>query len=507
MNIPDHIANDPILQQIDAVQDRQRFKPRPDQPERHDQQTAFYNCDTRGISWMIGGNGAGTTEVALAKLAKFVLQDQAPPRFDTEFWIAANSYEMAMGVNFTEKLLGNNHIPESQIDWDRVSWYRPNNLWPFRVPLKPWPGQPGKNWTLVFKSYEQGRMHFQAKSIGGFMFSEQFPWELLVEVLRGCRDHNFPGSKFCEFTPVDPNLSIRLEIMLEDDTIPDGWEFYRANTECALEAGHVERHWFDEFFGTVPTEMRDTRMTGQFATYEGQIYTGFNPAIHVVGDDVVDFPPGVYHRRAIDWGSGPENAMVCLWAYRNGVGCYHIYDEYYSNEPVTILQHLDEIVARHPWPESNPHFGTTYADPSGKAFIRLATREYRIPITGAANAVLDGIDTIRTALQINPTIGEPMLFIHNRCKNLIRELRTYRWKKSSGRGTNPQDARIEPLKKSDHAVDALRYLLHSERFHTGIVPTSEKREFNPHKYGVMIPHDGRRWRDIWRHGIREPERN
>ena len=33
------------------------FQPRPDQPERYDEQEGFYNSSTRGIAWLIGGNG------------------------------------------------------------------------------------------------------------------------------------------------------------------------------------------------------------------------------------------------------------------------------------------------------------------------------------------------------------------------------------------------------------------------------------------------------------------
>ena len=55
------------------------FRPRPDQPDRFDEQTSFYESDTTGVSWLIGGNGAGTSEVACAKIAKFVFETP-PPR-------------------------------------------------------------------------------------------------------------------------------------------------------------------------------------------------------------------------------------------------------------------------------------------------------------------------------------------------------------------------------------------------------------------------------------------
>ena len=203
------------------------FRARPDQPDRYDQQTAFIDSQAIGVSWLIGGNGAGTTECAIRKVAKFVM-DTPPPRADTPFWLISDTYEQVMDALWKEKLYGHGHIPHSEVDWDRVSWYKPNQNWPFRVPLLPWPNRPNKNWVLEFKSYEQGRQRLQARSIGGFCFSEQFPYELLTEVLRGCREYNFPGSKFCEFTPIDPALSAPIEEMIENDALPPGWEVFRA---------------------------------------------------------------------------------------------------------------------------------------------------------------------------------------------------------------------------------------------------------------------------------------
>jgi phage terminase large subunit-like protein len=472
------------------------FKPRPDQPERFDQQASFYRSRDPGVSFLIGGNGAGTTECAVAKLAKFVLADQPPPRADTPFWIIAETYEQVCKAIWKEKLFGHGHIPPAEVQWDRVRWYKPKDNWPFEVPLKPWPGRPGKNWSLCFKSYKQGRAQMQAESIGGFMFSEQFPWGLLEEVLRGCREYNFRGSKIAEFTPIDPMLSARLEEMLDNDWLPDGWRVYRANTRCAMEAGHVSKEWYDEFFALIPDEMRAVREIGAWASFEGAIYQSFDPQIHLVGDDFINFPPNCFHRRALDWGAGPNNAFVCLWGYKNGWGQWCIYDEYWSTDQnLTVHEHLQAIQDRHPWPEHNPHYGVTYADPSDPGNIRIASRlaQYcpgydNIAIASANNSVLEGIDYVRLMLQTVPTYGQPRLLIHKQnCPNLSREMRTYRWERSSESGLNPRDARPVPLKKDDHAVDALRYLLFSEAHKTGeTVQSFERPTSEPRDRGLLI---------------------
>jgi phage terminase large subunit-like protein len=463
------------------------FSPRPDNAERYDQQTGFIESKTTGVSWLIGGNGSGTTECAMYKIARFVMSTP-PPRPDTPFWLISDSFEQVMESLWKEKLWGHGHIPSAEVDWDRISWYKPNQNWPFRVPLLPWPGRPNKNWVLEFKSYEQGRQRLQARSIGGFCFSEQFPYALLTEVLRGCREYNFPGSKFCEFTPVDPMLSAPIEEMIEQDTLPNTWEVYRANTECAVEEGHVSREWFDEFYGMIPEEMLLTRLIGAFASYEGAIYQGFNPYVHFVDDEKCDHQPGVYYRRSIDWGAGPSNPFCCLWAYRNGLGQWFVFDEYYSTDQnKTVFEHLEEVERRMEWPEDSLHHGTTWADPSSLDNIRIAQR-WGFNMSGAANSVLEGIDYVRQMLQPVPGLNnEPRLFLHREnCPNLSREIRTYRWVQGSDRGLNPRDARPEPLKKDDHAVDALRYLLFSEAQVDGATPTSTSRGGDYSQKGIQL---------------------
>lgn len=479
------------------------FQPRPDNPAEYDQQTSFVESRTTGVSFLVGGNGAGTTECAMHKIARFVLQTP-PPRFDTPFWIIGNSYEQAMDACWKEKLYGHGHIPRSEIDTPRIQWYRPNANWPYRVPLRSWPGRPGKNWVLEFKSYEQGRAQLQAKSIGGFCFSEQFPWGLLTEVLRGCREYNFPGSKFCEFTPVDPALSWELENMQREQKLPPGWEIWRANTECAMRAGHIDAQWFAEFFGMMSEAEINVRKIGAWASFAGQIYQSFNPDIHTVTE--MDFPPGVHFRRVIDFGSGPENAFVCLWAYRNGCGQWFVFDEYWStSQSLDMLDHFAIILARHPWPDQmeltvqeynqlSPFYGTTWADPSSPDNIRLAMK-LNFPIQPAANAVYEGIDCVRRHLKCQKALGdEPRLIINRRtCPNLFREMATYRWESGTDSKNNPRDARPVPLKHDDHAVDALRYLLFSEEQYNGAVFGSADSGFNAAgNYGITMGGDGKR---------------
>jgi hypothetical protein len=470
------------------------FTPRPDQPERFDEQTAFYESKGDGCLFLTGGNGAGTTSCLIAKICRFVLETP-PPRRDTPFWVIAETYEQ-IGSMWDEKFNQQGHLPPDVVDWPRIHWNNRNNNQPFRVPLKSPPGHPGKNWSLEFKSWRQGRGKMQARSLGGFGFIEQFPWGILEEVLRGCREYNFPGSKLVEFTPVDADLSQTLEEMIENGYepekpiaglkyLPKNWQIFHANTMCAMEAGHVDKRWFEEFFGMVPADMLETRMKGMFSTYEGVIYKDFNVATHCMGDEMWGRIKSCRHRRGIDWGAGPENDFVCNWGAKNGLGQWFIYDEEVSNDQSkTTVDHLTDVYHKWEWPADNSLYGPTYCDPSSPDNLRIGMKlnQYNPEVENLSmmrgkNSVLEGIEHIQYLLKpqipvpvhdargmpvIDTATGkvkiklEPKLFIHRtNCPKLVQQMKTYRWLRGADpsvkAGRNPKDPLRAPLKRQDHS--------------------------------------------------------
>jgi hypothetical protein len=479
------------------------FMPRDDDDARMDQQTGFAECATNGVVFCLGGNGAGTTSSVLMKAVRFMLEN-APVRKNCPFWFIAGSYEQTMSL-YDEKLDQKGFLPPYTVQQDKIKWYNSNSNWPYRVPLKP--DENGNNWVLEFKSYEQGRRQMQARSVGGFAFIEQFPWELLTEVLRGCRESSmlhYRGNKLAEFTPIDPGLSSNLEEMIRcgkapaDATkkirganyLPANWEVRYCNTEVAAELGHVDPQWFAEFSAMIPEDMRDVRLRGVFATYEGLIYKTLNPAVHFVGDEMwAQVPEDAVHHRSVDWGAGPENPFGCLWGLRDRrEPVWWIYDEIYDNDQAkTTIEHLCDVQRQHKWRTGHLLYGRTFGDPSGVENMRIAQKLNQyvdasegiepIAFTAAYNRVLEGIEHVQYLLKASrktidvetgKIVLKPRLFIHEaNCPNLCRELRSYRWEKSTGKGANPRDSKPVPLKKDDHLADALRYLTISHDRQTG----------------------------------------
>jgi hypothetical protein len=53
--------------------------------------------------------------------------------------------------------------------------------------------------------------------------------------------------------------------------------------------------------------------------------------------------------------------------------------------------------------------------------------------------------------------GKPKLFIFRNCVNMIREIKSYRWKPQTESGEQVD----KPVKKNDHAMDELKYYIMS----------------------------------------------
>ena len=473
------------------------FQPRPDQPERGDQQTAFIQSRHHGVTYFITGNGAGGTTSAIVKAIEF-LMTTPPPTKDAAFWFLANSLEMCQTVIWKEKMCQHGHLLPSEVDEERISWYRPNQNLPFIVPLKPWPGRPGKNWSMHFKAYSQGRAQLQGAALHGFMFCEQFPESILAEVLRGCRESSYLGAKIAEYTPVDPSLSSELRDHEENGTLPEGDAIYRANTACAVEAGHVSAAWFKQFYGMVSEQMLPARLEGKWSSFEGSIFPEFNTDIHCVEADW-EPTPGMDIRRGIDWGFSLDHPLVCLWAARNSIGQWFVFDEYWNNDTgKTVVDHLCSMEDQHPSPKDySPYWGVAWCDHNLDC-LRIAGRleEYApgypsLNCQMARKSVTEGIETMKFLLKPTITVdpdkpSQPRLFISKRCRHLISEMRTYRYHKTMGTGPNAQAAVDEPVKIKDDAPDALRYIVHSEAEMSGMTPSTVARQHDPIRHGIHV---------------------
>jgi len=188
---------------------------------------------------------------------------------------------------------------------------------------------------------------------------------------------------------------------------------------------------------------------GMWCIAEGAIFDFFDKSLHVSKR-----PPcsAEYWIAGIDYGT--VNAFCCLLIGVN-TGRFTqegrkmwVEKEYFWDPKKTNRQKTNAEYANDVYNFLEPYFvKNVYIDPSAQAF-QLELQRKGIHVTHANNDVENGIQMTTSAMH------NGILTICEECKNTIREVQSYVWDpKSAEKGYD------EPLKKDDHAMDALRYVV------------------------------------------------
>ena len=189
---------------------------------------------------------------------------------------------------------------------------------------------------------------------------------------------------------------------------------------------------------------------GSWDAFEGQIYPDFEPSIHVKHH----FNVAPEWRRFIAIDHGRTNPTAILWGAVDQDDTIWVYREHYEAGQ-DVEYHARAVQAY----LNEGRYETYVIDPSTGAgkkddpeTIGNRYRQLKIPVVNAFNDVQGGIDKVTQYFKNNK------IYIHKSCENLSRELVNYQWEQ-------PSASRMElnqpekPLKKDDHAVDSLRYLV------------------------------------------------
>lgn len=160
------------------------------------------------------------------------------------------------------------------------------------------------------------------------------------------------------------------------------------------------------------------------------------------------------YRISIDYGT--LNPFAALKWKRDRDGIWHVTDEYYysgreSGTQKTDADYLDDLVA---FTADNANNDIPiYIDPSAAsmkaALWRCDDRSFRV--IDADNDVSDGIRETATCMKSG------LIKISRTCTHTIEELQGYVWDNAS--------TTDKPVKENDHAMDAMRYFVHTMRLY------------------------------------------
>jgi len=234
---------------------------------------------------------------------------------------------------------------------------------------------------------------------------------------------------------------------------------------------------YEQMLKALPPTQRRQLLEGDWEVAEGAAFTEFDKNVHII--EPFDIPIHWERIKGIDYGYASESA--CVWGaidrddntliiyrelYRKGLlgtDLAHIITEMELNDPLSVPGVLDTACWNRTG-QTGPTVGETLVKAGHK--LRRADK----------NRVAGKIQ-IHEYLKLQQS-GRPKLQIFNTCPNLIRELQSIPLDKS-----NPEDV---DTKASDHAYDALRYLIMSR---PRINDTyNQIREF--HRETIYQPADG-----------------
>ncbi len=194
-----------------------------------------------------------------------------------------------------------------------------------------------------------------------------------------------------------------------------------------------------------------------FANSGELIYPSFDPSVHLI--DPFPIPPDWTKYMAID--PGLRNPTAILWAAVDKENNVYIYDEYYVPEK-TVHWHIQEIKKK----EKGAKIYRRLIDPSSASRNPINKKtiidEYKrggIYCVPANNDLEAGINRVKEYLKIDPKTSLPSLFFFNTLSHTLWEIAHYRWEKMDPEKIVLKNPPEKPVKKGDHLMDCLRYIL------------------------------------------------
>lgn len=207
----------------------------------------------------------------------------------------------------------------------------------------------------------------------------------------------------------------------------------------------------DRIKGEITEDRFAQEYLADFRKLEGLVYKEFNRERHVFDSEVTKFDEYI---AGVDFGY--KNPCAVIHIKRDGDDNYYVTHEWYQTE------RSEEQIAEY---IKSCNFNRVYPDPESPSAIALINSKgvAVVEVIKNKDSVKSGIDKIHLLFKMGK------LRIHKSCINLIWELENYRYSdKMENRNENEN-----PIKEHDHALDALRYALSTNKADNVI--TSEQR--------------------------------
>lgn len=291
----------------------------------------------------------------------------------------------------------------------------------------------GKKALIGGKSWKEGRDSYAGTKRWFVWLDEEHP-DAIVQECKLRTMSTVPGEPsgriLCTLTPLDGITEFIQPLINEPDT-PDrrvffcGWDDVPHLTEDAKRV----------MLAGMPEMQRQSRTRGIPDVGEGQVYPYAETSWL---EDPIEIPEHWPRAYALDVGWRVTAALFGAWDRDSDT--VHIYSEHYRDHAEVPI-HAAAIRSRGVWiPGCVDPAAEGSSQATGDKLINLY-RAAGLQLTPADNAVFAGLEDVRSRFATG------RLKISRECVQTRRELPLYRWEKG------------KIVKKDDHCMDAMRYLV------------------------------------------------
>lgn len=411
----------------------------------HKKQLEFHKSTKRN-RWVFGGNRTGKTECGAVETIWLSLGTHPfkQNKSQTECWVVSLSNRVQKEVAQAKIL---KYLPKNAITNIVMSEGKkdsPENGIIECISLKNQFGNISKIW---FKSCESGREKFQGASLDFVWFDEEPPEDIFIECKMRVLDKN--GEIFGTMTPLKGLTFIYDQIYLNTNNDSEVFYLFMSWEDNP----YLDKNEIKRLQSTLSEDEIESRKNGKFSVKDcGLVYSEFDERTHVI----TPFETTNLIQDKISIDPGLNNPLSCHWYARDFDGNIYVIAEHYK-QGETIEYHaskIKEISKQLNWKTNRNGMIECLIDSAANQKTLSSPKsvtdlffENGIAVNPKVNKdILSGISKVKSFLKdIN---GNTKLYIFSSCKNLIREIKTYRW---SGGDL--------PIKKDDHALDELRYYI------------------------------------------------
>lgn len=444
MNLVEEILKIEAIQQTRKAKNKLAFYNSGN--KKHLKQIEFHKCNKKS-RWVFGGNRSGKTECGAVEVV-YMARGNHPYRkieHATSGWVVSVSTQVQRDVaqNKILNYLNPDWIEDVVMISGRKDSYA-NGIIDY-ILIKNVFGTLSK---IGFKSCDQGREKFQGTSLDYVWFDEEPPYDVYEECRMRVLDKN--GDIFATMTPLKGMTFVYDEIYLNKFNNPEIWcEFMQwdDNPYISEEAKQAMKQ-------SMSADELKTRQFGEFVDAGGRIYPEFDENVNVI--EPFEVPYDWQDKLSID--PGLKNPLSCHWYAVDYDGNIYVVAEHYDREK-DIEYHskcIHEISDALHWHRNSNGMIEALIDSAANQTTLASKKsvsdlfyDYGILVNANVNKdVFSGIQRVKS--YIKNSLGETKLYIFNTCKNLIREMKGYRW----GKGESP-------VKVDDHSMDELRYYIMS----------------------------------------------